>query len=687
MALRTENRIRLVRPSDWFVLSWSLLFAAWVAFGLGGDRLAPILDFVFFSVIGPVAGLIQWRVAARLTHPRERLAWRLLACASFARVVSGTAFGLAVELAPRMLDSPWMLALAMGYLAFGIPALLTFPSARWQASDRRRFRLDAATVLIGSLLVVWFFALGPFLRAEVNTSPAASAARFYTIGDSLTVILAAGVYLRSRSEVTRSAAAILLIAFTLQVIPDIRFWQPEVIAAYSAGDPIAAIWYGVWLMKWVSARSAHAALDRHSPEAETDARYRSGLVPYVFLVAATGLLLFTLVTGDVKDRTLFALGSAALALLLLARQGVEVWERDRLHRGLQSEEERFRALLHHAYDAVLLIDDAGEVRYASPATERLLGGVATAGSWRVTDAIHPEDRERFASAFRAAQVVPQTVTMRVRDHAGQWREFEGHLQDQRGDPLIGAYVLNGLDRTREQNLDQRVQDAQQFEALGVLASGLAHDLNNMLLVIASHVEFLGEEDALPPVASRDLTAIRAASDRAQALTQGLLALSRRKSAIRTVIAVEPLIWQRIEARSGVGVRMAEQSGIRSSVRADGTALGHVVDSVLEECVARQAAATRIIRIEERELGVDQAGRLSLEPGSYVVIAAGAELAGAPEQVEDPVKTAEEGEWDLAPSDLSMLMALASVREVGGTVVREREGTAERLAVYLPSVAV
>ena len=107
---------------------------------------------------------------------------------------------------------------------------------------------------------------------------------------------------------------------------------------------------------------------------------------------------------------------------------------------------------------------------------------------------------------------------------------------------------------------------------------------------------------------------------------------------------------------------------------------------LEECVARQTAATRIIRIEERELGIAQAGRLSLEPGSYVVIAAGAELAGAPEQVEDAVKTAEEGEWDLAPSDLSMLMALASVREVGGTVVREREGTAERLAVYLPSVA-
>ena len=669
------------------MLSWSLLFTAWIAFGLGGDRLAPALDFVFFLVIGPVTGLLQWRVAGRLTNPRERLAWRLLACASFSRVISGTVFGLAVELSPRTLDSPWMVVLALGYLAFGIPALLTFPGTRWQASDRLRFRLDAATVLIGSLLVVWFFALGPFLRAEAITSPAASAARFYTIGDSLTVILAAGVYLRSRSEITRAAAAILLIAFTLQVIPDIRLWQPEVLAAYSAGDPIAAIWFGVWLMKWVSARTADAMLDRHLPGAEPDTRYRSGVVPYVFLVAATGLLLFTLVTGDVKDRALFALGSAALALLLLARQGVEVRERDRLHRALQAEEERFRALLHHAYDAVVLIDDAGEVRYASPATERLLGSLDTASSRRFADAVHPGDRERLAKAFQAAEIVPQTVSMRMRDHAGQWRVLEGSLQDQRSDPLIGAYVLNGLDRTREQHLDQRVQDAQQFEALGVLASGLAHDLNNMLLVIASHVQFLVDDDVLPPVAQRDLAAIRAASDRAQALTLGLLSLSRRKSAIRTVIAVEPLIRQRIEARSGAAIRLAEQRGIDSSVRADAAALGHVVDAVLEECAGRQTAATRIIRIDERELSVAQAGRLYLEPGSYVVIAAGAELAGAPEQVEDAVKTAEEGEWDLAPGDLSMLMALASVREVGGTVVREREGTAERLAVYLPSVAV
>ena len=154
----------------------------------------------------------------------------------------------------------------MASLAIGTPALLTFPGARWQASDRLRFRLDAATVLIGSFLVVWFFALGPFLHAGAITSPAASAARFYTIGDSLTVILAAGVYLRSRSEITRASAAILLIAYTLQVIPDLRLWQPEALAAYSAGDPIAAIWFGVWLMKWVSARSADAALDRHSPE-------------------------------------------------------------------------------------------------------------------------------------------------------------------------------------------------------------------------------------------------------------------------------------------------------------------------------------------------------------------------------------------------------------------------------------
>jgi hypothetical protein len=209
----------------------------------------------------------------------------------------------------------------------------------------------------------------------------------------------------------------------------------------------------------------------------------------------------------------------------------------------------------------------------------------------------------------------------------------------------------------------------------------------MLLVIASHAEFLRDDEALPLQARVDLAAIRAASDRAQALTQGLLSLSRRKRATGAIVAIEALVRQRIAARIGTDIQVTMSRDLEPSVRADGTALGHVIDAMLDEGEgSERGAGPRAVRIDELEIAAAAAEVLRIEPGTYVMVAIGAELAGTPDRVEDAVKTADEGEWDLAPGDLTMLMALAAAREAGGTVVRERLGAGQRLSVYLPSVA-
>lgn len=67
--------------------------------------------------------------------------------------------------------------------------------------------------------------------------------------------------------------------------------------------------------------------------------------------------------------------------------------------------------------------------------------------------------------------------------SGEWRSLSLRLQDLRQDPLVSAIVINGLDRTRETCLVARLREAEDVEALGVFASGLAHDLNNVLTVI------------------------------------------------------------------------------------------------------------------------------------------------------------------------------------------------------------
>jgi len=681
------------RASDGVVLACTLVFASWLLLGWGAP-FAALTDLVLFGVIGSLTVAAQLRVARMAAHPRERLAWWLLSASAFSRFVSGSVWGLIVELGHYVPNTPGLIALASGYLPFGIAGLVAFPSARWLASDRSRLQLDAATVLIGSLLVVWHFAIGPFLRSPAPAT-ADIGAQIYTIGDSLTVVLAAALYLRSGSDATRAAAIFLLIAVTLQVIPDIGFWQQGWASTYRAGDPIAALWYGVWLAKWAAARSAEQLL-RHprSTPTEEAGRYRSGLIPHAFLGGAMALLLVKLLTGQQEDRALFAAGSATLAILLVARQGVELRERDRLHRTLMVEEARYRALVQHAFDAVVLIDPSGDIRYASPATERLRamlragpeGGVSGDGAasqgWAFLSSVHPDDVASLRRAFEAASGGPQSLTARVRDRQGRWHVFEATVQDLRGDPRIGGWVVNALDRTRAQRLAEDLASTAQLEALGVLASGLAHDLNNILTVIASHVALLADEHGLSADAREDVAAIRTASNKAQALTQGLLTLSRRKGMSWGVIEVAPLVRDRVARLWGPAVTCDLQPV--SAVRADPEVLARMVDVVLEESALVAPHAARMVRTHQREVDAELAGELHVEPGRFVVVAIGGPGDGESVRIEPAVSTADD--WNLALTDLAMLMALASAREVGGTIVRERAGGAERLAVYLPAAA-
>ncbi len=84
-------------------------------------------------------------------------------------------------------------------------------------------------------------------------------------------------------------------------------------------------------------------------------------------------------------------------------------------------------------------------------------------------------------------------------------------------------LLADNDRSAEQ-----LRQAQKMEAIGQLSAGVAHDFNNILMVVSGHVALLLEED-LPPQALASVTEIQKAAGRASGLTRQLLAFSRKQS--------------------------------------------------------------------------------------------------------------------------------------------------------------
>jgi PAS domain S-box-containing protein len=76
--------------------------------------------------------------------------------------------------------------------------------------------------------------------------------------------------------------------------------------------------------------------------------------------------------------------------------------------------------------------------------------------------------------------------------------------------------------------EERLRQAQKMDAVGRLAGGVAHDLNNMLTVVLSSVSFMQAVGASEGPFGKDIEEIGRAAERAKALTSQLLSFSRRQ---------------------------------------------------------------------------------------------------------------------------------------------------------------
>ncbi len=359
------------RPAPAAHLCLALLYAAvLVAAGMAlihGDTAYDLVVEIARMLFG-ATGLIAATLAARGPGlaPRARQAWRAVAV-SFAVLVVSPVLTLVIEPGDRtVLDDVTHVAFVCALLI----ALQLFPLATTSRRERWKAGLDAAVVLVGGFMLLWFFAFGPYVDKHGWTGSVIVSAAVLPIADlALLFSVARALLLGADGSAQR---ALRLLAAGAMIL-----FAGDAVHGYLHGHNQASLHAPWQFLCWVTADAllAAAAVSQWRGRAGSahESRFPLGSarhLPYAAVAVAHGLML----TAALQEGSLFpwgglALGGATISAIVLGRQTLVQRESDERAvtdalTGLASRS-RFRETSHRALacgartgrpSAVLVID-------------------------------------------------------------------------------------------------------------------------------------------------------------------------------------------------------------------------------------------------------------------------------------------------------------------------------------------
>jgi PAS domain S-box-containing protein len=235
----------------------------------------------------------------------------------------------------------------------------------------------------------------------------------------------------------------------------------------------------------------------------------------------------TLINVDISTHTLTFAGRSAWLVL-----AYDVTDRLRAEEELAKRELYFRSLIEHSLDIVAVIAPGGELRYASPSGERILGyPPADLPGLNAFDLIHPDDRSLAEGKFRRSLETGtkfEQLEARVRHRNGSWRTLSFIGRPLPPETGMRGLIINARDLTDRLQLEAQLRVSQKMEGIGRLAGGIAHDFNNLLTAILGYSELMEAQLPDDEDLRSSLREIHQAGERAAALTRQLLAFSRRQ---------------------------------------------------------------------------------------------------------------------------------------------------------------
>ena len=374
---------------------------------------------------------------------------------------------------------------------------------------------------------------------------------------------------------------------------------------------------------------------------------------------------------------------------------------------LRESEEKYRTILESIEDGYYELDIAGDITFCNDSMCRILG-------YPKDELMGMNNREYMdqETAKNVYQSVNRVYTtgkvekglqyeLTRKDGAKIYVEASVSLmKDEENQPIGFRGILRDItERKRaeqeKRRLEAKLQQAQKMEAIGTLAGGVAHDLNNILGGLVSYPELLLMQIPHGNPLRKPIQTIQKSGEKAAAVVEDLLTLARRGVVVTDVVDLNDVIAEYLKSpeheklqlyHPGVHIETRLEKDVLKILGSSTHLSKTVMNLVSNAAEAMPEGGTLTVSTENRHIDRPIRGYDNVKEGDYVVFTISDTGTGiSPDDIEkifEPFYTKKK--MGRSGTGLGMAVVWGTVKDHNGYIdVQSTEGKGTIFTLYFP----